>query len=547
MNLSIARMRMNQTQIIDFLIIPSLIFITCYLIFLTSGLLSSGLRLFINDHLFVAINHDLKEIGFISTIHKWLLFGRSIGRFTPFIYINLTVLTLFFGINPTLWFSHAFLLTSLMGCFLFLFARFLKMPILIALIFSGLVLIGPQAIVWAQPSNTQLPGMFLLSAALLFAGISAKVEQHKTVFDIIFIFVVLLMSLSKESFIIFIPALVLIKVWSYQQLKQVSLRESIIRNSVVTAALLCIALLEIFYIVFVISVRGMGYAGIDEDTLKPYKILSASSTLLSSTHFEIFVLSLILVLLIVLWKRQSFIDLIKQLAPVFVIFLLTVVPQIILYTKSGFILYTKSGSNGQYLVPAVVGTALLTSFTLLLLNFRSRFLSMIMVGLTIFVICTESFTVWNVYNQMSRDSKIINNLFQAIHSCTPNNEPILIVGNPRVRVEAYTAMKSTLNYALQRDNLIIATYGLEKTNFFSNTLQQDERAFLFIDPKYIPYLYGNRTILNFQDKSKIKAIVIFDSLEDDFLKTSSDWFKLENFQRSSFPNTIAPATLYCKQ
>jgi hypothetical protein len=539
MNLSIARMRMNQTQIIDFLIIPSLIFITCYLIFLTSGLLSSGLRLFINDHLFVAINHDLKEIGFISTIHKWLLFGRSIGRFTPFSYINLTVLTLFFGINPTLLFSHAFLLTSLMGCFLFLFARFLKMPILIALIFSGLVLIGPQAIVWAQPSNTQLTGMFLLSAALLFAGISAKVEHHKAVFDIIFIFVVLLMSLSKESFIIFIPALVLIKVWSYQQLKQVSLRESIVRNSVVTAALLCIAFLEIFYIVFVINVRGMGYAGLDENTLKPYRILSASSTLLSSTHFEIFVLSLILVLLIVLWKRQSFIDLIKQLAPVFVIFLLTVVPQIILYAKSGF--------DGQYLVPAVVGTALLTSFTLLLLNFRSRFLSMIMVGLTIFIICTESFTVWNVYNQMSRDSKVINNLFQAIHSCTPNNEPILIVGNPRMRFEAYMAMQSTLNYALQRDNLIIATYGLEKTNFFSNTLQQYERALLFLDPKTISDLYGNRTILNFQDKSKIKAIVMFDSLEDDFLKTSSDWFKLENFQRSSFPNTIAPATLYCKQ
>jgi hypothetical protein len=347
------------------------------------------------------------------------------------------------------------------------------------------------------------------------------------------------MSLSKESFIIFIPALVLIKVWSYQQLKQVSLRESIVRNSVVTAALLCIAFLEIFYIVFVINVRGMGYAGLDENTLKPYKILSASSTLLSSTHFEIFVLSLILVLLIVLWKRQSFIDLIKQLAPVFVIFLLTVVPQIILYAKSGF--------DGQYLVPAVVGTALLTSFTLLLLNFRSRFLSMIMVGLTIFIICTESFTVWNVYNQMSRDSKIINNLFQAIHSCTPNNEPILIVGNPRMRFEAYMAMQSTLNYALQRDNLIIATYGLEKTNFFSNTLQQYERALLFLDPKTISDLYGNRTILNFQDKSKIKAIVMFDSLEDDFLKTSSDWFKLENFQRSSFPNTIAPATLYCKQ
>ncbi len=108
-------------------------------------------------------------------------------------------------------------------------------------------------------------------------------------------------------------------------------------------------------------------------------------------------------------------------------------------------------------------------------------------------------------------------------------------------------MKATLNSVFQRDNLLIATYGLEKTDFFSDTIGDAEKTLLFLDPSDISEHFGNKTILAFPDKSKIKAVVVFDDLDNDFLKTSSSWFVPENFQRTSFSTTIALARLYCKQ
>lgn len=539
MNFSATKIRLNRTQIIDFLIIPSLIFITCYLVFLTSGLLTSGFRLFINDHLMIAMSQDLKKKGFLSTVQNWLLIDRTFGRFQPFYYIQAIILTIIFGINPTLWFNHACILISLTAYCLFLFARFLKMPVLIALVFSGLALIGPQAITWSQPSHPQLVGTFLLSASLLFTGITAKVDRYKTVFNIIFICLALLMSLSKESYIIFIPALAFIKVWLYHRIQQVSFRRALIQNWIVIAALFGIAFLEVLYIISGISIRGMGYAGLDENTLQSSKVLSASITLLQGSHFGLFIISFVLALLTAVWKRDSVKDFIIQLTPIFIIFLLTVIPQIVLYTKSGF--------TGAYFIPATIGTALLITYTIFLLGNQSKLLSYFVLGVSILIICTEITTSFNSYSEIAKDSKSINRLFQEISSCTPNNEPILIVANPRLRFEVYMAMKSTLSYSLQRDNLLIATYGLEKTDFFSNTLEQYEKTLLFLAPDAISKLYENKTILNFPDKNKIKAVVVFDNLEDDFLKTSLDWFKLEDFQRTEFPTSFVQSRLYCKK
>lgn len=539
MNLSATNIKITRTQLIDFLIIPSLIFIACYLVFLTSGLLSSGFRFFINDHIMVAMDHDLKESGFLATVQKWLLIDRSFGRFQPFYYTQAIILTIFLGVSSTAWFSYAYVLTSLMAYFLFLFARFLEIPFLIALTFPSLALIGPQAITWAQPSHPQLVGTFLLSASLLFAGIAAKVDRYKAFFNIILICLAFFMSLSKESYIIFIPALAFIKVWLYHRIQQVSFRRAFIQNWLVIAALFGIAFLEILYIIFGISIRGMGYAGLDENTLQISKVSSATITLFQQSHLALFVLSFVLTLIVTLWKRQSLKELVSQLIPIFIIFLLIAVPQIVLYAKSGF--------YGAYFIPATVGTALLISYTIFLLSSRSKILSKFVLGIAIFIIYTEIVTMWGSYSQMAKDSKTINNLFQAIHSCTPNNEPVLIVANPRVRFEAYIAMKATLNSVFQRDNLLIATYGLEKTDFFSDTLGDPEKTLLYLDPSAISKHFENKTILNFPDKSKIKAIVVFDDLDNDFLKTSSSWFIPENFQRTNFSTTIALARLYCKQ
>jgi hypothetical protein len=516
-----------------------LICLACFVVFWQTGLLSSGFRLFINDHLMIKMHHDVVEQGLFAAIKQWVVIDHKISRFQPFYYIQAVTLSKLFGPNAFLWFSYASLLTGLMGCCLFLFARLLDMPILVALFFSGAVLIGPQAATWAQPSHPQVVGMFLLTASLLFAGVSAKPNRYQTVSEITFIVLVFLASLSKESFIIFIPALLSIKVWLHSRFHRVSFYQAIAQNKLVIALLLSLTAIQILYILFVIGTTGMGYAGVDQNTFKFSRLGATLITLIQRSHLEIFVASIIIALILTAWKQQPLADF-KILYPVGLIVLLIVFPQILLYAKSGI--------GGIYLVPAIIGSALLNAQALTLLKERSKWWGNAMVGVAIVILLAGMPYVWNTYSQMATDSRRINTFLQQVETCTPNNEPILIALNPRVRYEIAFATKNTLDIAFQRNQLILATYGLEKTDFFSNSLRKLENKWSFLDPQQVVAAYDGRTITTYNgDKNEIAAIAIFDNLNRDFLQTSSDWFVRENYRVMKFPNSMVPIRLYCKK
>jgi len=165
--------------------------------------------------------------------------------------------------------------------------------------------------------------------------------------------------------------------------------------------------------------------------------------------------------------------------------------------------------------------------------------------LCIFLISKFSLA-WGMYSQQANDSKAINTLLKQVDQCTPNNEAVLVVVNPRVRYEVADALQRVIRNTTNKNNLIVATYGIEKTTFYSETLKQIEKNWNFLDPEAVIEMYQTRTISNVQNKDNINAVIIFDGLDDDFIKTNKGWFSRKKYNLTSFNISFAQASLYCK-
>jgi hypothetical protein len=528
----------NQfSKIIILIIICSIFFIISF----KTQLLTSGFRYFIDDHQIAVIHSDLANRGFLNTVVTWIGYDKGLYRFRPYYQFQMVTLTQVFGLNPLLWFLTITILGSLTTLFLFIFARLLKFSFWISIIFSVSTLLGIQSEVYARPMIPDAYGMFFLSASLVFLGLSSQENRLTKLNNFIFIFLVLLMSLCKESYILFIPTLIIIKLYSYGKQNNISLRQSFEKNRNYIVALLVILFLEMSYIIFFLGTTGTGYAGVDASSLQIENITSTTRVFLEKSHFEIPLILILLNFIINFLRKEKLKIVIKKIAPFILIFFTSIIPHILLYSKSGIL-------GGYYLFPAILGCSLLMAQSLFLLEENYKFLAKLLITIIAIIFLYQEFTlVLGMYDSIAKDAKETNALFRKIELCIANNEQVLVVTNPRGHYEASLAIREVLNFALNKDNLLIATYGLEKTHFFSEYFKEVEQNLKFLNPEDVVSAYGDKTILNTQEKDKIKAIVMFNDLNDDFVRTSKNWFFKENYDLTNFKIAYDSISLYCQK
>lgn len=530
--------RKNRNNLINFLIL--IVFILFFLMTtFKTGLLTSGFRYLIDDHQIPLMYQDLTTKGFLETIYTWIDYDRKVGRFRPYYQIHIVTLTQLFGLNSVLWFLYISIIGSLTAFFLFLFGRLLNFSVSIALIFSVSTLLGSQSEIWMRPMIPDSQGMFFLSIALVLLMVSCKYKNHSKSNNICFLIFTILMSLSKESYIIFIPTLIVLKIWLHTYYHQVPLWQAIKKNKFLLISLTSILTLEISYIVFFLGTSGTGYAGVDKNSLQISSIAAATNVFFKESFFIITLICIVLSLILSKLNQDSILVPIKEFIPFFILLLVAIIPHIILYSKSGI-------SAGFYLFPAILMACLFLTKALSFINFYSKGLSLLLTSILCVLLVNRLPLVWNMYSQQANDSKSINNLLTQVELCTPNNESILVVVNPRVRYEVADALQRVLRITANRDNLIVVTYGLDKTHFHSEKLKESEKHWIFLSPEAVVAMYQNRTLLNTKDKNNIKAVIIFDGLDDDFMKTNKTWFFPEKHKLNKFNISFAPANLYCK-
>lgn len=512
----------------DYLTVFLFVLIFWFLIFITSGSLFSGYH-FTDDHEIAHINYNLtvEKLGIFEVSSQWIHNDLLTGRFRPFYYIHRIFQTRLLGINFAWWSLYTGMLGVFTTFFLFMFGRLISFSIREALLFSFLITLGAQSAVWWQLGPAETIGTFLLAGALVFAALSEKVNKYKSLYESLFVVLVLIMSLSKESFILVIPAIAALKVWMSRHMKTLSWLESLKKNSLSLSILGIIFCTEFVFIKFYIGLNPeIGYAGVDGFNIS--SIINATQSLSQAGYWWIILISLISIRLTIKSPySQSLPPILNSLYfPVILLFLVAI-PQILLYAKSGIV--------QRYILPGILGYAFLIITLYNYLNKNYKFTAKLILLLIMITLSFNLSLAWDAAHTFALEGKSTAALLRTIEAKTQINDPILIVSNPHLSYEWSYSIKKYLNYASNRNNLYFDSYVSPKNSFYQK----------------IEKLYNYQTLDKLKNKRDLQCVVLFPYQKEIFLRKSS-WFLNDKFKEYAFGNfnrnlnKNTKIYLYCK-
>lgn len=523
----------------SYLIVLFFILIIWSFVFITSGSLFSGYH-FTDDHTIVEINYNLinQNLNIIEVLTQWIKNDLLTGRFRAFYFIHRVIITRFLGINFLLWSLYTGALTVFTTFLFFVFARLLNFSIKAALLFSFLITLGSQSAVWWQLGPAETIGTFLLSASLVVTVLSEKNNQHKILYNVLLIAIILMMSLSKESFILIIPAIAFIKLWLSRHFNSLSWSQIFKINSISISLLGLIFLAEILFVKFFIGLTpDIGYAGIDGLNLP--RIISATKDLNEAGSLWIIFIGFIAIALMT--KNYNFphiFDILNYFYFPVILFFVVAVPQVLLYAKSGI--------SQRYILPGIFGYAFLIISILRYLNQNSKLIARLFLLLIMVTLGFKLNLAWEAAHTFALEGKSTNGLLQTIESNTTAQDPILIVTNRLIYYEWNFSIKKYLNYVSNINNTYLLAYG-NKNNDSLTILNRT------INNIELQAFDNYKTLNEIEDKNTIQCIVTFPEMNDIFLKNSSDWFIREQYEEYEFDhfnrnlNKNSKIYLYCKK
>ncbi|MGP8321879.1 MAG: hypothetical protein ACT6FE_06110 [Methanosarcinaceae archaeon] len=328
------------------LYIPIGIFLFWFSILFFSGSLSSGYH-FTDDWEVLEFNSKFasSDNNIINISKKVNLVDfASNNRFRPFFYFHKILETKLFGCNFHFWSIYTGILAVFTSLFLYMFARIISFSVLESLVFSVLSLLGPQSEIWWRLGTNETIGSFFMSLCILFMGLSVYSERQRKLYEIFFVVFAIAMTLCKESFILLIPAILFWKIWLYKTRNNIRWNNAVKSNIISLMILLLVIIAEVLFIKFFIGATKISYAGIEGFQIGKY--LNTATRLSSFGGIGLILLQSI-ILVIFVCVRSTVKAFFNDFMYPFVLFLLILAPQVILYAKSGF--------YARYMIPAYWG------------------------------------------------------------------------------------------------------------------------------------------------------------------------------------------------
>lgn len=343
-----------------------LVFSTFWIVsLLVLGTLYSGFHLFDDKGLF-SIYTDLENSGFIQTFKQYIV-GDNSNRFRP-LYIFYRVLQVsLFGYN-LYYISLASLGFAIASSFFFFkFFRYCGIQTSISVLLTFYTLVGAHASIWWRLGTNENLGVLFTSLALML--LAKSIDRQKPFLEYLSWVTLIIGSLAKESFVLFIPGFVgmslilkYIKTSGNHTLYTLFRRELFM---VVTMALVFFA--ELFIIFYVVE-NGVGYSKVnnaDEGSTVLYLLKNLYLFFKSKIYFFAYFLLNFFVLFFGLflnlqnlasYKNKKFIIFCLGILNFFVIF----VPQFLLHAGLGF--------TERYLIPLHFSFTLLFLIIIVLMN-----------------------------------------------------------------------------------------------------------------------------------------------------------------------------------
>lgn len=324
----------------------SLIFFFCFwFAFLSlSGALTAGFH-FTADHQIIYYNSVIGEAGAAKTISEWIYGGMtSSGRFTP-LYLSQRIMQIaVFGTDFFKWAVYDGVMASLSSFILSAFMGVIGFTLIEALLLPLLLSLGFQTAVWWRFGTAETTGMLLLSLLLLFTALSVK--KRRGVYDAAIIVSGVLLTLTKENLILIIPAVLFLMLWLEVRENGLGWLASLKKRIVPVAVLLGVSFAEILFIKFFVGTTGIGYAGYEG--FKPGPFLKALVNFAYAGQVWLVMAGAALAFV----TRPSGKGISRELVPPVVFSLLVLLPQALIYAKSGV--------SERYLLPGLFAFSFLT-------------------------------------------------------------------------------------------------------------------------------------------------------------------------------------------
>lgn len=398
--------------------------------FLEADTITSGYQL-VDDHEILRIKHDLASKSFLETTLKWIEKDLTI-RYRPVYYVHRIVETKVFGSNLTLWSLYTILL--FIGTMLSFYAGMRKMgfPILESVGFLLLTFIGPQMEIWWRLGPNETIGMFFLGLAFFFM---LNCEKRYWLNTILFSFFLVLASLSKESFTIIIPAMLIFKIFHEKKKFSLPIKDVFKKNIILLIPLL-VMVFNLYIIVFVVGTNQIGYAGVSGSALD---IIKGGMNILTRSLKNYLLLSLaFLGVASFRMRKKNVLEFYRNISLPFWVLLFIVTPNLILYAESGMM-------AGRYLLPLVLGfsifiVALIRETGKTLNGLRVIFL-IIVFGFTAYL-SAQAFKTAQAYSE--KGIKVNAFLSAVLENSTESSEVLLVV-DPLSYFEASIAVQSYIS------------------------------------------------------------------------------------------------------
>ena len=324
------------------LLIWSFFTILVFGVLILTGTITSGFHL-VDDW------EIAKYVDEMMTMSFWECLKRTLARdFTkrlrPLYYINRVIVAALFGINLTAISVVKGIEIILAMVFLYYIARHLHCNVVYSVLFALTVMVGYQAAVWWKLGPQESYGIMVFSAGfLLLLKWLRTGKKYQALLSLTAFF---LISVYKESYLMLLPFVMLYVVYDRMKERKVTIPNlwSAVREKFLYLCILAFILAaELFLLVFVIGTNNYSYVGLDSTiTLSEYHTIWDNAFQGDLKWFVRFG-TLFIMIILTFWEQ------LKKLGWEILLTLSIIVPQVVIYSKSGI--------TERYILPSAFGFA----------------------------------------------------------------------------------------------------------------------------------------------------------------------------------------------
>ena len=339
--------------------------------------------------------------------------------------------------------------------------------------------------------------MFFLGLAFYFM---VNCQKRYFLNTLLFSFFLICASLSKESFTIIIPGMLIFKIWYEKKLFRLKIIDALKKNYILSVPFL-VMLFNFYIIIFIVGTNKIGYAGVSGSVVN---LIRGSINILSYSLKNYILLSVTFLMIASIGiGKKNIIEFYKKITFPFLFLILIVTPNLILYAKSGM-------QVGRYTVPAVFGFSIFI-FSLIKEtgkaknNLRVVFL-LIVLG---FIISLSPQVFKSAKSYATRGTE--NNTFlSTIVDNSTEASKLLLVVDPVQHFEASLSVKS---YIYIDNNIPLYGYAVYNRNTWDGNENLVDTWDDWFDGKTFYDLIDSPDIIIFLDQSLINRF--FDESEVD--------------------------------